>query len=174
MRQDKGVGKIEIEQKFIVRDFKKLMEALDKLGAKKLHTLRESNQLFDLQGTLKKQGKALRLRQNAPGKNAVLTYKGTLIKGKYKQRTEIETPVDYPAMLTILNNLGFECVFEYSKKRITYQFKKTLITIDTLNNGVRYCEIEGSEKSIDRLSLQLGFLKSDREDRTYPQILKKP
>ncbi|MCA9396354.1 MAG: class IV adenylate cyclase [Candidatus Omnitrophica bacterium] len=162
----------EIEQKYKIRDLKALKAKLEKIAAVKISRVDEYNQLFDLRGSLKKNGKTLRLRLNQPGNKAVLTYKGPLMKGKYKKRVEIETPVDHDGMQKILEALGYVCRFEYSKKRITYRYKKTIITIDTLNNKDLYCELEGTVKGIDALTALLGFKKEDREERSYPQILR--
>src|ERR1700693_6503426 len=80
---------VEIEQKYRVSDVDELRRKLIRLGARKSVKGYERNELFDMDGTLRRQGRKLRLRRHGEAK-AVLTLKGPRQGGLHKTRMEIE------------------------------------------------------------------------------------
>jgi adenylate cyclase class 2 len=167
-----GMGMIEVEIKYRLKDPRALRARLTKLGARKLGTDSERNELYDdAAGGLKKRGCALRVRQTQSDK-ALLTYKGPASKGPVKRRLEIETAADPAAIRSILTHLGFLPKLRYDKVRETYQLRGCLVTVDRLKGHGFFSEIEGPRPAILRLEKALGFTPGDREDRTYAQIVK--
>ena len=138
----------EIEIKLAIRDRKKLLRGLKRLGAKaadpKCPRVHEMNLLFDTpDGGLAKHGQLLRIRRETPaggkksakgeaGDRTLLTFKSPpeeLAIGnvrpsgerRYKVREEIETElVDGAAVQRIFEGLGLRGWFRYEKYRTTY------------------------------------------------------
>ena len=90
----------EIEQKYRVKDPKAVRVLLKKFGAQKIAGGPEKNEFFDRQGVLSSKKIAMRLRRF--GKEAVLALKGPRIRSRFTKRMEIEAPVDYGPVKTIL------------------------------------------------------------------------
>ena len=159
--------KFEIEQKFRVKNPAVIRKKILALKAKKVSSGSEQNQVFDLT-RLGVQG-ILRLRKT--GKKGKLTFKGPRLDGVYKKRLEVESDVDHDSMNTIFKLLKWKPFFCYEKTREEYKVGKVLITLDYLKGKGWFVEIEASAPDIKKTALKLGFNDSDREERTYLEIL---
>ncbi|MFA7254649.1 MAG: class IV adenylate cyclase [Candidatus Omnitrophota bacterium] len=159
----------EIEQKYKMTDPKRVRAALKKMGARKIAGGTETNEFFDLGKQLRERRLAMRLRTY--GKKAVLTLKGPRLKSRFTKRMEIEAPVDYGPLKTILGLAGFKVVKGYKKERELYRLGQSLIALDWLPRFGRFLEIEGPLQSIPRIEKKLGLRDSDREERSYLQML---
>ena len=128
----------------------------------------EGNTLFDTgRGTLRRSGRLLRVRQAGP--LAILTYKGTEIPGKYKDREELEIRVsDARTLSNILARLDFTSGFRYEKYRTEYRRpgEAGVATLDETPIGV-YLELEGAPAWIDRTARRLGFPESTYLTASY-------
>ncbi|HJZ10728.1 MAG TPA: class IV adenylate cyclase, partial [Acidobacteriota bacterium] len=146
----------ETEAKFYVEDLKKVVTRLRELEAIliKPRTL-EKNTRFDLPDhSLRKEGRALRLRQDD---KARLAYKGPGIKSEgVLSRREIEFGVeDFEKARQFLEALGYEKLIFYEKYRTTYEFEDTHIMLDEMPYG-GFVEIEsGSIAGIRMVSEKL-------------------
>ena len=160
----------EVEQKYRLKDPRAIRRILKKLGAKKTAGGTERNEFFDRNDFFKKQKVALRLRRFG-GNKATLTLKGPRIKAKFTKRREIETPVDYAAAKALLKFLGCKVRRQYIKEREAYRLNGALITVDHLRGFGWFLEIETSSKQIAYLAKKIGLRESDREERSYLQML---
>lgn len=144
-----GIVAREIEIKLAIKDTKRLLRRLKKLGAKprdaKCPRVHETNLIFDTpDGGLAKHGQLLRIRTETPAKGkksskqgkasarTLLTFKSPpeeLAMGKvwrsgdrrHKVREEIETElVDGATLQRIFEGLGLRGWFRYEKYRTTY------------------------------------------------------
>ncbi len=159
--------RFEIEQKFRVKNPALVRKKIRSLKARRVSSGFEENQVFDL-ARLGVEG-ILRLRKT--GKKGKLTFKGPRLDGVYKKRVEVESDVDHGSMHTIFQLLNWKPFFRYSKTREEYKLGKIFITLDYLKGKGWFAEIEASEKDIRKTALKLGFKDSDREERTYLEIL---
>jgi predicted adenylyl cyclase CyaB len=99
-----------------------------------------------------------------------LTFKGPRLKGIFKRRVEIETPVNWEKTRALLLAAGFRKVAGYSKTREEYALGKTHVTIDHLTKNGWFMEIEGKPSEISKYEKTLGLSKKQREHRTYLEI----
>ncbi len=159
----------EVEQKYRLKDPKRVRAALKKMGARKIAGGTETNEFFDLGKQLRQDRLAMRLRKY--GKKAVLTLKGPRLKSSFTKRLEIEAPVDHAAMKKILRLSGFKIIMHYKKERELYRLGKSLITLDRLSGFGRFLEIEGRPQEIRRIEKKLGLTRADRDKRSYLQML---
>ena len=160
----------EIEQKYRLKDPQATRGILRKLGAKKIAAGIERNEFFDRNDFFKKQKVALRLRRFGK-KQATLTLKGPRIKAKFTKRREIETTVDYAAAKALLEFLGCQIRRQYTKEREMYKLDGALITVDHLSGFGWFLEIEAPPKKIVHWAQKIGLRESDREERSYLQML---
>ncbi len=159
----------EIEQKYRCARLAQMRNKLTQLGARLIKKGVERNELWDQQGKLAKQKTTLRLRCH--GKSSELTLKGPKLKSRYTKRIELETQVEYAPTKAILTALGFIVIRSYSKKREVYQLGKVMVTLDTLPRFGNFVELEGAEKEITRLAKKLEISDSEREERSYLEML---
>ena len=75
----------EIEQKYRLKNPAAVRNILRGLGAKKIRSGPESNELFDLEGMLKSRASVLRLRRHGKEARGLLTFKGPCLKNRYKK-----------------------------------------------------------------------------------------
>lgn len=128
----------------------------------------EANALFDTaDATLRGKEQLLRVRE--AGRKGLLTYKGSGVEGKYKDREELEVEVSDPRRLSdILARLDFIPTFRYEKYRTEYRRagEKGVATLDETPIGV-YLELEGTPAWIDRNARRLGFAEADYSTANY-------
>ena len=163
----------EIEIKFVVKETKTVTEKLRKLGFRiAVGRHREKNFLFeDASGTLRRQGKLLRVRKTPSGQT--LTYKGPISVGsKLKHREEIECRLeDAEVLMHILREVGFTVSTEYSKYRTVFEKDGFSISLDETEAG-NYLEVEGpSDEEITKLAEKLGYSEKDFVRQTYAELI---
>ncbi len=163
---------VEIEQKYRVSNPAITRQKLFRLGARRIKSGSERNELFDLNGNLRKRKSLLRLRSWGK-RDAWLTFKGPRLRGRFKRRLELETMVDYGRAKLILQYLGFRVVARYEKRREAFKFSSCVVALDYLlpRHGW-FLEIEGSSRNIWRVAKRLGLQKADQEERSYLELLK--
>lgn len=164
--------KFEIEQKFRLKNSARLRLRLKRLGARKLSGGTELNEFYDFNRALRRKGSILRLRRK-PGGKSLLTLKGPRIKATFSKRLELETFVDFNTTQAMLRAIGFRKIFSYRKSREEYRLHRCLVVIDYVPRLGKFFEIEGREKDIRRLIQKLDVHTTDREDRTYLEMLAK-
>jgi adenylate cyclase class 2 len=194
MRQS---AKQEIEVKLRVEDAAAMRRVLRRMGARAVRRVHEMNTLFDTpQGTLRKQGRLMRLREETAemgrrGKRYLLTFKGP-VKSKqarlmaqagpeasgrryerYKVREEAEYMVGGPrALLAVVGPAGMRPSFRYEKVRTSYRVPgagRVHVEFDETPAGV-FLELEGSRRAIDRMARRLGYRPADYIVRSYPAL----
>jgi adenylate cyclase class 2 len=150
---------LEIEVKFLVEDPAALRRRLVGLGATVVRPrIYERNVRYDdASQSLRRQGKLLRLRQDAA---AILTYKGNPAEhapAEVRVREEIETEVaDFETMDRILRRVGFEPQQIYEKYREAFTFEGVEVVLDELPFG-HFVELEGEAPAIRRAADRLGL-----------------
>lgn len=159
----------ETEQKYRLKNPKRIRSLLKRFGAGKIAQGTETNEIFDCGHFLRNQKVILRLRRFA-GKN-VLTLKGPRLKSRFTRRMEIETPVEGRAARALLKFFGCRKILEYSKQRETYRCQGTVIAVDFLPEFGWFLEIEGAPKKITVTARRLGLRESDREEKSYLRML---
>ena len=159
----------EVEQKYRIGDPKAVRALFKKVGARKISGGLEENEFFDRNGLLGARKIALRLRRS--GKKATLTLKGPRLRSRFTKRLELETPVDHGPVKTILQLSGFKVVRSYKKKRELFRLGKCFVTLDRLRKFGWFLEIEGPVSAIAGFERKLGLKKSDREKKSYLQML---
>lgn len=155
---------LEIEVKFLVADEGALRQRLEAAGAQQVRRrVHEHNVRFDDEGgTLLKEGKLLRLRQDDAAR---LTFKGVAQSDRLSQakvREELETTVgDFDLAMAILERLGFKPQQVYEKYRETFRLGDVEVVLDELPFG-RFVELEGSEADIRDAAHRLDLPWEDR------------
>jgi adenylate cyclase class 2 len=161
---------IEIEKKYRLtkEQCQEIAGRLKSLGALRSDTEFEVNSLYT-SPALDLDGAILRLRR--VGNRAVLTFKKRFSSSSsIKRQLEEETDVaDAEAMERILVRLGFKPSLVYEKRRETWNYGATEITIDELPFGW-FMEIEGQETDIERIERELELDSSTAEEETYPAL----
>ncbi|MGA3023921.1 MAG: class IV adenylate cyclase [Bryobacteraceae bacterium] len=160
---------VETEIKLPVSGLERARAAILSLGYGVHHErAHEWNAVFDSRTSdLRGKGQLLRLRRF--GNTAILTFKGTTIEGRHKQREEIEVTVsDAGAAALILERLGLGPVFRYEKFRTEYgkPGEEGVITVDETPIG-NFLEVEGAPAWIDDVAARLGYGESDYIKLSY-------
>ncbi|MDA2933740.1 class IV adenylate cyclase [Acidobacteria bacterium AH-259-D05] len=135
---------------------------LTELGARCVSSRQEEeNVLFDFPDrNLEAAGCAIRLR--IYGEHTLLTFKGKIQDDPhYKKREELESSVsDAEKMKAILQALGMEACFKYSKFREIYRIslnqQRVEVCLDETPVGI-FVEIEGSPPAIEDLAAHFGW-----------------
>lgn len=132
----------------------------------------ESNVLYDtVDGALRQDRMLLRVRR--VGKTVVLTFKGTPLVGKHKEREELEVDLsDAETFAMILDRLGIEPFFQYEKFRTEYSRpgdEEGIVTLDETPIGT-YVELEGAPSWIDRVAAEMGFREKDYITASYARL----
>ena len=162
--------KIEIEQKYRIKNLSEIRYKLKKLKAKKIIGGIETNELLDSGKFLEKKKTILRLRKIGK-KDGSLTLKGPRMRGEFTKRMELETCVKFEEAKSILKFLGFKVRARYKKKREILRIGQTLITLDFLPRFGWFLEIEGSVKDNYFFEKKLNLKPLDREKRSYLEML---
>jgi predicted adenylyl cyclase CyaB len=162
---------VEREQKYRVEDIIPLRRRLRKLGAEARHSGFERNELFDLNGRLRKLGHKLRLRRHGD-KVAMLTLKGPRLASRHKTRVEVETPVHYEQTKRILELVGFRVKETYSKIREEYHLDGCAVCLDHVPGTGWFIEIEGAPGRIQSIARRLRLQREDMEQRSYRRLIR--
>ncbi|OYT73659.1 MAG: adenylate cyclase [Chloracidobacterium sp. CP2_5A] len=139
----------------------------------------EDNWLFDTPArSLFNSRQALRVRLRDDLAEAILTHKGKPTEAPasgVKVREEIELAVsDGPALIRLLEKLGFEKTFRYQKFRTTYRLRhasglELLGMFDETPIGC-FVELEADEPTLERLIERLGLAREDYVTASYPRL----
>ncbi len=166
-----SVHKHELEQKFRIDAPDPIRKKLFQMGAVKGAAGIEHNEVYDLDGRLKENNQTLRLRYHGK-EGACLTFKGPRLKGHFKKRLELETPIQFESMKQILLMLGYRMVGNYRKHREEYILDVAKICLDHLPSVGWFCEIEGKATGIRATAKKLGLKPAQHENRSYRRLLK--
>ena len=135
---------------------------------------KEENRLFDFpDGDLVTCGCAVRLR--IYGDAITLTFKGELKDDpRFKKREELESDIqDAEAMTKVLEGLGMNICFEYSKFREIFRLSldqgQVHICLDETPVGI-FAELEGSPADIESLAAKLGWTPDSFIKRDYVEM----
>jgi adenylate cyclase class 2 len=141
---------LEIEQKFVVTDFRPLKAKLRSWKAAPGRAVEEADYYFNAPDRdFAKTGEAFRMR--CVGAQNWLTYKGPKRAGPVKVRTEIEVPLadgDKAAeeFRFLLQNLGYRFVAAVRKKRTPWPFQRDgfamTLTCDVVEGIGMFVEVE--------------------------------
>jgi adenylate cyclase class 2 len=142
-------------------------------------TVVEVNRLFDdADGTLRRSGSALRLREEHPTDGAAvrrttLAYKGPRREGPLKRRLEIETTVSSAeAILAILQAVGLAETFRYEKRRTTWHVGECEVALDELPHLGWFVEVEGpTEEAVLARLAEVGLGGEPLIRQTYIELL---
>jgi adenylate cyclase class 2 len=162
----------ETEIKLAVKDARSVRRLLREAGfTVSRRRVFEANTVFDTPDQLLRNSSSL-LRIRQAGGVTTITYKGVPEPGAYKSREELELNIDNaPAMMAIVERLGFRGVFRYEKYRTEFRMPKRagVAMLDETPVGV-YLELEGTPHWIDRCARLLGFQKSDYITASYARV----
>lgn len=96
------------------------------------------------------------LRVRVESGRSLLTFKGPVHPSVMKLREEFETFVgDGPALLRVLEELGFRVWFRYEKYREEFVLDDVIVAIDETPVGT-FVEIEGGDRGITVMAEALG------------------
>jgi adenylate cyclase class 2 len=149
---------VEQEMKIPVADLTPVCDHVKRQGGRLLTplTLEDNWVLDDEQGTFRKSGRLLRVRQ--AGHKGWLTLKepGSFHEG-VKSRVEIETPVESAErVLVILAGLGFRPVRRYQKRREIWALDQIVVALDETPLG-SFVEVEGPSERLAAVATDLGL-----------------
>lgn len=162
----------ETEIKYQIKDPRILRTRLKAIGAKFVGREHEKDTWL-AQRVEGQCGLINPIRVRALKDKGILTFKGGLLKSKYKKRVELEAGVDSPqAVLEILKNIGFSETRRIEKTRETYQYKGSSILLDKLPFMGYYIEIEGAPKDIGCITKLLGFGREGAIKDSYSELFK--
>jgi adenylate cyclase class 2 len=153
----------ELEAKMKLRDAAAIRERLRALGAIDRGERFEVNAFFDTPDrTLLKKDSGLRIRSMTKPDGAtthVITFKGPLLPGPLKHRTEIEFGIaDASLARQLVEQLGYTLNLRFEKRRHTYDAGPCEVVLDELPHLGSFIEIEGpDEASVMQLREQLGL-----------------
>jgi len=140
---------LEIEAKMKADDLESLRLRLESAGAVQQGEVLETNTYFDTpDGMLRQSDKGLRLRANHDSSDGdityVITFKGPRQPGALKTRPETEFTVDDPEAATdLFEQLGYQKVLSFEKRRRTWQYLGCKVELDELPYLGTYVEVEG-------------------------------
>lgn len=177
---------LEIELKYRVQDHQSVLIPMARLGFEAGHSVIEEDQYLngpdrDFAIT----GEAFRLRREDG--RYLLTYKGPVLPGTAKIRTEQEVPVantpEHAAeLLALLQSLGYKLVAMVKKRRQFFtgiwQGGNVTVCFDTVSGLGSYIELEQvvDEAEADKVAPRLHDLASnlglnDQEPRSYLRLV---
>lgn len=165
---------VEVEVKFRVGSIPALVAKLGALGFRELTPRTfEHNVLFDTPDHSLRAGRQI-LRVRQYGDRWTLTHKRLTADHDpgevHKHREEAESAVeDGPAIITVLERLGYMQAFAYEKWRQEFADEEGHCVIDETPIGV-FAELEGPDNWIDRVSRELGLAGPDLLTLSYGRL----
>lgn len=167
----------EIEAKLKVDSLEEIECKLPELDAEFLAEQLQTDYFFDdVNSTLTKSDRCLRLRKQMVGKNKsfFLTYKGAKEKSNLKKRQEIEFEIkDADSVRKLLSELGYEQVSVIEKKRCVWQLGDCEVALDKLPLLGDFVEIEGpDEEKITTVQKSLGLADLPHIPKSYVSLMK--
>jgi adenylate cyclase, class 2 len=153
----------ELEAKMKLRDAAILRERLRTLHATDHGTRFEVNAFFDTPDrALLRKDSGLRIRSMTMPDGTtthVITFKGPLLPGPLKQRTEIEFGIaDASLARQLVEQLGYSLHLRFEKRRHIFDLADCEVVLDELPSLGNFIEIEGpTETSVMSVREQLGL-----------------
>ncbi len=127
--------------------------------------------------SFRKGDKALRLRRMRIGRKekAALTFKGPRLRGRFKQRQEIQFGIDDAKSAEIfLEALGYKKTLIYQKKRRLWRLGGCEVALDELPLLGTFVEIEGpDEKRIAAVQEKLGLSDLQHIPESYACLMER-
>ena len=168
----------EIEAKLKVDSLQEIERKLAEIGAEFLvEQLQTDNFFDDVNATLTKTDRCLRLRKQIVGKSRsfFLTYKGAKEKSNLKKRQEIEIEIkDADSVRKLLSALGYEQVLSIEKKRRLWKLGDCEVALDRLPLLGDFVEIEGpDEEKIATTQEKLGLSDLSHITESYASLAAK-
>jgi adenylate cyclase class 2 len=167
----------EVKIKISRFDLPTISDRIEKAGGTLVKDYTEGNVILDTKGlNLKNKHQVLRLREKSGCDEVELTFKDKSKKvNKISSRTEItSTCSDITSITSILNALGFNEVFSYMKRRVSYKVGNSLVEIDEIPYLGYFLEIEASSHdNIEKTIKKLKLTNFKRESKSYISLLKK-
>ncbi|MFH1371690.1 MAG: class IV adenylate cyclase [Planctomycetota bacterium] len=169
---------IEIEAKLKVDSLAKVARQLKKLGTEFLRDRLHTDTYFDdAKSSLRKSDSALRIRRQLIGRKeqVVITFKGPKLKGRFKQRQEIQFKVsDARLAEEFLAALSYKPALVFQKKRRVWLLGGCEVALDTLPLLGDFVEIEGpGEKKIAAVQKKLGLADLPHIPESYAVLMQK-
>ena len=162
----------EIEVKILEINVEEVERKLKKMGAEKVFEGEVISIYFDFSDkSLEKEGKILRLRQK--GNKVILTYKELISQDEAKIMDEYELEVDdFSSMKKIFEGIGLSPLYEFKKKRITYELNQIHFEIDEYPGVPAFLEVEAPDLcTIDEIVSELGFSKEKVNSYSIKDVL---
>lgn len=172
---------MEIEAKFKIgeNELDEIISAVVRSGGKWAYHREENNIFFDSsKKKLDVKGEILRIRYERDiyeGKGRYcMTFKGQRTGKKFKIRPEFETYIDsYDDACHILQALGYQRVFSFTKVRLSYELDQCKVEFDELPYIGTFCEIESDDVSrIERVQNKIGLAGRKSIRSGYGSILR--
>jgi adenylate cyclase class 2 len=168
----------EIEAKLKVDSLGEIERKLPELGAEFQAEQLQIDYFFDdVNSTLAKTDRCLRLRKQMVGKNEsfLLTYKGAREKSNFKRRQEIEFEIkDADSVRKLLLVLGYEQSLVVEKKRRFWKLGDCEVALDRLPLLGDFVEIEGpNEEKIATMQKSLGLIDLPHIIESYASLVTK-
>jgi len=163
----------EIEIKILEINVEEVEKKLKKMGAEKVFEGKVISIYFDFSDkSLEKKGKILRLRQKED--KVILTYKELISQDEAKIMDEYELEVDdFSSMKRIFEGIGFSPLYEFKKKRITYELNQIHFEIDEYPDVPAFLEIEAPNlDAIYEMVSELGFSEEKVNSYSIRDVLK--
>ena len=162
LTQDRSI--VETELKYLGPDLDAVRARLREAGAglEQQRELERNSVFDDAEGSLRKSGRLLRLRNGHE-----LTVKLPLKGGRFKSQREITVTVTEGSIDELLSGLGYEVVFRYEKYREYWNLDGATVTLDELPFLGPVIEIEGEPDAIDAVTARLGIEGLPTSTETY-------
>lgn len=176
MRGYNGEMAIEIEAKIKVADLGQVAARLRGLGARERGRVVQRDWFFDrADGSMRRGDVGLRLREEtgADGVKTVMCYKGPRLKGRYKEREEIEfTLSDAEQGREFLAALGFEATLAFEKRRWLWELQGCEVCLDEVVELGAFVEVEGpGEQQVHQTLAALGLKETEHIAESYVTML---
>ena len=172
----------ELETRIVDIDLDELRNKLNSIGAKKIKSENQINDLYDFEDSrlLNNKGYArIRTVHDLLNDKEIIfmTTKRLLSQGKFKEMEENEVIVDNKKMAEgIFKSLGLNVYQSIKKYRESYRLFNSLIEIDINDKSFcpfPYLEIEtSSEEELQKIVTILGYTLEDTTSATIYDILK--
>ncbi len=151
---------------------------MESLRAELLRSSVHTDTYFDdSKNSFRKSDIALRLRRMRIGRKekAALTFKGPRLRGRFKQRQEIQFDVSNADSAEIfLAALGYKKSIVFQKKRQLWRLDGCEVALDELPLLGTFVEIEGpDEKRIAAVQKKLGLSDLPHEPESYAVLMQK-
>lgn len=167
--RNKTIKKVETEVKFKINSVSEIKQRLQEIKAKFVSRIFESTLRFDdAPKSLLKMGAILRLRKGIT-KELSFKAKPDTSKGVRSSKELTVEISDFDVMREILEHLGYTVCQRVQKEREYWQYRDTIICVDTLPMGL-FLEIEGTKESIAEVAQLLSLNFNQRILKHYGEL----